>query len=116
MYSLYYGSAQQQRPALYVNPQQQKILVTYLNVALYSAMENTFFLSVSIFFIEHFSLSSQDVVLNLLFLPVCFLSRINCNVLTRCILNNIFRQKLEEFGFLVNDTIAIYSVHIRLFS
>ena len=79
-------------------------------------MENIFFLSVSIFFIEHLLLSSQDVVLNLLFLLVCFISRINCNVLTRCILNNVFRQKLEEFRFLVNDTIAIYSVHICLFS
>ena len=76
MLSFYYGSAQQQRPALYANSQRQSIVVSYFDVALYSATENTFFLKVYFSSVEYVFPFSQGFVLNLLCLLVYFLRRI----------------------------------------
>ena len=57
-------------------PQQQSIIVTCFDVALYCATENTFFLKVSFSFIEYIFPSLQGFVLNLLCLLVYFVNRI----------------------------------------
>ena len=74
MLSFYYDSAQEQRPALCVNPQQESVIVTYFDVALYRATENTFFLKFYFPSIEYVFPSSQDFLLNFLCLLVYFLS------------------------------------------
>ena len=75
--SFYFFSAQRQRSALYFNPQQQSIIVTYFYVTSYEygATENTFFAKVYFSSIEYVFPSSQDFVLNLLCSLVYFLSR-----------------------------------------
>ena len=78
MICFYYGSTQQQRPALYFNPQQQNIIVTPFDVlVLYSATENIFFLKIYISCIEYVVPSSPDFILNLPWLLGYFFSRKN---------------------------------------